>query len=464
MRLRDQLRERTHLSWETSAQEWEPTATRRARKHIELLIAEAGQRPPPTPQLEQLRTEVLVAWATTRTLEGLSARALRRVPFFVFKPSPSSGPPLAADSTFRAEYMRWLVDNGRGPTVAVLIKSFLDDYPTSQPWFEEWRHAMVSGLAFSKGPASERWLKRSVAFGLFHPQGVRQFLDAFKSSPASAEAILSEAGLDGELSKSRFLLLGQAQALKLLSQSIAVGDLKGVETWLGFLVENEKRLRFDSLRAQFASALLSPFRISEPGLPQLKARIQNLLLSLLGDPRITVAPWHGVADADRTTMVRWLTAVSFESFFQILNRTADEDWKARREFWSRYLPSPGRAGALTDLWPILGPMAKEVGEQQLKLDRQLFGAFPGRSGKSQSILIMRLRGPSGSVTVCEWSHAGAIRMWSGADKTPPSLYRATYTTKELMVPPDYWVPHDKPGNWKRKVLNWVLKETGAYPS
>ena len=355
MRLRDRLREQTHSSWGTSAQEWEPTATRRARKHIELLIAEAGQQPPPTPQLEQLRTEVLVAWATTRTLEGLSARALRRVPFFVFKPSPSSGPPLAADSTFRAEYMRWLVDNGRGPTVAVLIKSFLDDYPTSQPWFEEWRHAMVSGLAFSKGPASERWLKRSVAFGLFHPQGVRQFLDAFKSSPASAEAILSEAGLDGELSKSRFLLLGQAQALKLLSQSIAVGDLKGVETWLGFLVENEKRLpvRFAPSAVRVGSA------ITIPHLGARSSSAEGSNSESAAKPSGGPAHHRGAVARScrrrRTTMVRWLTAVSFESFFQILNRTADEDWKARREFWSRYLPSPGRAGALRPVIEISSP-------------------------------------------------------------------------------------------------------------
>lgn len=162
-------------------------------------------------------------------------------------------------------------------------------------------------------------------------------------------------------------------------------------------------------------------------------------------------------------MLRWLTSISFDTFIRILDLTAAENWQDRRDFWEGYLPSERSPGSLVEAWPVLGPTAKDLARDKLKLDRQLYGEFPGRTGSNQSILIMRLRGPIGSVVVCEWSHGGAIRFWTETGEAPPPFYRDKYQTKHFMVEPDFWVSHDPHGKWKQKVKDWLLGETGARP-
>ncbi len=465
MGLRNLLLDKSQFEWEAGVQDWQPRRSRAGLARVRHLLSNAGQKPPPPLQLEQLRAELLSEWTATRSLSRVSARVLRRVPFFLFHASADpGGSALSDDAVFCDAYVKWLAASGRPTTVAVLTKAFLYAYPTARSSFDGWRSTVAGLLKSSRGSAVDRWRARTDEFRLLVPDAPFEFCRVFLWGKTPAGEMLAAAGLDGELGKSNFLLQSHQSALAVLTRELETGArLEIVERLFAFLLEAPNRLRFDSLRAGFGSALLRPFSTTDPARADLKERIQATVLAVLGDPRISIAAWHGVGDAERRTMMRWLTAASFETFMQILDMTADEHWRARREFWAGYLPSRGRAGALAEAWPVLGPEAQELARKRLKLEDQLYGRFQSQP-RNQSVLIMRIRGPSGSVTVCEWSHAGAIRGWAGTEKEPPVLYAHKYTPKELKPEPDFWVPHDQYGAWTVKTRAWILRETGARPT
>lgn len=464
MEFRSRLAAKPSFLWEVENKPWAPTHIQAGVNRVKSLVADTGRRPPPQLRVAEAHDELLAAWHGQRTLDGVSPRVLRVVPFFIFAAQePGRDSPLAADPEFRAAYLRWIHDRNRSVTLALLCKTFLQAYPDRTSWFSDCRESLSQELERSRGAAVERWWSRAKAFGLLADHGPEQFCRCVLEASESPEELLSRAGLEGELAHARFLEKSQSWAVVALAQEMRTDcRLAVIDRLLAFLQASPKRLRFDGLRTDVATALLEPFRNQDPQRHEVRERVQQVLLSVLGDPRITPGSWHGVAEPDRRTMLRWLTAVAFETFMQVLNLTADERWQSRREFWEGYLPRGDHPGALVEAWPVFGPDAAKLARTKLKMEENLFGTVP-TTDKRQSVLIMRIQGSSGAVTVCEWSHAGAVRLWRSDDEAAPPFYKRSYTVRELRGQTPDWFGHDQHNAWQRKMRSRISEETGARP-
>ncbi len=433
-----------------------------AATRVKHLFANAGQKPPAQLRLAEAKEDLLAAWGVTGTLEGVSPRVLRLVPFFAFTEAGEADAPVAGRAGFREAYLRWVRDRSRSTTLAALVRMFLKTYPTGQPWAEEWRRALVSDLAACRGPAAARWRDRAERFGLLAEDGPKRFAEALRDAQAPTK-LLEEAGLDGELAHAHFLEHSLRWVLSFVAEETrSRGRPQVVAHLLAPLQDGQRRLRFRSLRVELAKALLRPFHNEDPREPGLKDCLDRALLMLLGHPRLEPAHWVGVDEGDRRTMDRWLTAAAFETFMRILDLTADDRWMARRAFWEGYLPREGRPGALVEAWPVLGPKAAMLARTQLELDERAFGTMSPED-RRQSTLIMRIHGPTGDAIVCEWSHKGAARVWSTDEDGAPRLYQRSYRREELRGATTKWVAHDAYGKWEDKVRRLLSDETGAQP-
>ncbi len=172
--------------------------------------------------------------------------------------------------------------------------------------------------------------------------------------------------------------------------------------------------------------LLAPWLGQEPP-PELKRRVQALLLLRAGDPRFKGAQhWKGLAKAmaDRgypqsarieALFLRWLIGEAFELFFKLLEDTAGNtvQWQRRQTYWRRYLD----AGRITNAWFLLGnDAAYWAREQGDRLKATGYGRLSGGvSSAKQSALLFRI----GELTIAEWSDNGSCCFWRpGASQMP----------------------------------------------
>ena len=123
--------------------------------------------------------------------------------------------------------------------------------------------------------------------------------------------ILSQAGLEEGLARCGFPGVRHPQvpperaASWLAQESLDDTQLARVLTFL----ECEGKLRFESVRVEIASALLSPFIDTSPP-AATKDRLQSFFLRHLGDPRLQSGNWSGIDEEIRNVVTRWLVKES----------------------------------------------------------------------------------------------------------------------------------------------------------
>jgi hypothetical protein len=169
--------------------------------------------------------------------------------------------------------------------------------------------------------------------------------------------------------------------------------------------------------------------------------------------------WLGVEQRHRDVLARWLVEQSFAAFFEVLTRTAQEQhWSSRSSFWKQYLES----GFVVDAWPVFGKDGARFAEGRLDSKSYAVRGFEGRD-PAQSVLLMRLRGPTGSVVVAESTHNGMCRWWLDESPQAPEFYKRRYTQQELARQPDWDLRHagDANGVWQQKARIWIRSRTGA---
>ncbi len=171
--------------------------------------------------------------------------------------------------------------------------------------------------------------------------------------------------------------------------------------------------------------LLAPWLDTAPG-PELKVRLQALMLARIGDPRFKgAARWaalsremaaRGYTKADRIEgMLRyWLIGEAFELFFKLLADTTDNpaQWQRRQKFWRRYLD----AGRINNAWFVLGSDAAHWARTQGdRLKRGQYGQLSAGANAQQSALLLQI----GELTIAEWSDNGSCCFWRpGASEMP----------------------------------------------
>lgn len=199
------------------------------------------------------------------------------------------------------------------------------------------------------------------------------------------------------------------------------------ETGCATLLDISERIGIaGTQRALVVRALLRPWRQSAP--PEgLRRRIQRFVVTRVGDPRGSEAPWTQLArqlasrgfsaETDDLAVIirRWLVKDTFDLFFRLVGRTTDDpgQWKRRDGFWRRYLESD----LVTNAWFILGDDAKRASRADGgQLDAAGgHGELQSGAMSDQSALLMQI----GDLTIAEWSSNGSCCFWRpGAERAP----------------------------------------------
>jgi hypothetical protein len=176
------------------------------------------------------------------------------------------------------------------------------------------------------------------------------------------------------------------------------------------------------LKSLLAEALLKPWLDSDPA-PEIKRKIGDFCVEILGDPRFDAFSWIRVGAAERAVLLRWLTGRTLDAFFDVLRNTADSIWQYRQEFWTRYY----REGHITEAWAILGPDAHRYVNRNYRGADLAYGRLVGKSDEAQSVLLMRM----GDLIFCEWSHNGKLRVTNIDGPVAPKLYGKSYDSTDL---------------------------------
>ena len=112
---------------------------------------------------------------------------------------------------------------------------------------------------------------------------------------------------------------------------------------------------------------------------------------------------------------------NIEIFFQIMRETAIEHQFAKREeLWKKIF----KKGAISEACLILGLSVARVASGLTENNeglRYLSWSNLENAGHDQSVLLMKIRGET-NITVAEWSHNGAFRLWADSEKAP-KLYQ-----------------------------------------
>ena len=449
---------------------FQPSFTSRAARETTKLFQDVQPKEPSRYDLQELHLRVGRAWARDNSLDRISPRDLRQLPWVLFYPPDwRSSRWFGADSRLVRKYIGWLFNGRRTRSSLALLHEFLRVYPTDLRTFHYLRRFLRRSLEDSRRaplPSVRKWQERCRTFRLLDADRGHGFVQDYLSATVRCNDHLKEAGFDAGLSRSRFLKSGIRTALPICSRQLTQNALDdGQLRRLLTLLEFEGKLRFDeaTTREEVATALLGPFA-ERPPPPESKESLQSFFLRHYRDPRLPSGKhkWFGVPDTARRVMIRWLVERVLEQFFMLLEETAyDQHWRYRAAFWRAFLEE----GLIDDIWFALGRGAARL-LRNMNRDRpalQTTGQLQGAQS-DQSVLLLRMPG----VVIAEWSHSGSCHMWLDGMPGAPKLYERKYHARRVRRPYPYSTEygahsqrHDgsQAGRWQDAIARWLRENT-----
>jgi len=458
---RELLKTRREISWRPAnlGDRFQPIQTQRAGAQLMELLGDREPREPQGWDLTDLRKRVVRTWRTDGSLGSLSGRDLRALPWVLFYPRDRKQLWLGRDKDLIRDYRRWLIQGRRPRAVVALLHEYLAAYPTTLSAFDEVRSLLRETVLRSEDIGLRRWRKRCQELHLLDKNGHGKLAAIWWKSERPVTDFLDDAGFGGGLEFCGYLEEATATFLdkfrELLSQNkLSTEALIRALSW----IENEGRLRFETLRIDTAKALLSPFEGRKPA-AEIEVTLRQFFLQCLGDPRLPQeAGWARVPERVRRVMYRWLVSTDLDDFFRLLDKTAlDRHWRYRKAFWRAYL----QRDLITDTWIVLGSQAAKIARRTFEHGDKAVGRLrsgPGVLG-NHSVLLMRL----GRMTVAEWSHNGTCRFWLYGNSDAPAMYREEYHRNELVHWPDFEQRHygTERGSWQERIADWIYQNTSV---
>lgn len=217
------------------------------------------------------------------------------------------------------------------------------------------------------------------------------------------------------------------------------------------------------LKAMTADALLKPWIDRDPA-EDIKKKIGDFCVEILGDPRFEGFGWSRVDQAVKMLLLRWLTGRTLDAFFDVLRHSADSIWQHRQEFWTPYY----RQGYISEAWAVLGPDAHRYVKRKYQGADLAYGLLAGQSDERQSVLLMRM----GDYLFCEWSHNGKLRSTALGSTQAPKMYAKKYDTDDLYFQSEpfrsntgtdhYGLPHlhSETSWWQTTAAAFIYKKLG----
>ena len=158
---------------------------------------------------------------------------------------------------------------------------------------------------------------------------------------------------------------------------------------------------------------------------------------------------------------RWRVFQSINLFFKVIGDTITDPevkhhFPRRKEFWLNYF----KQNAVSEAWILLGRKAvQHMARLKRRGDTEIvnlnYAQLEGATHE-QSVLLLKV----GNLTVMEWSHSGACRVWQSNSKRAPQLYKRTYHRETLMSESEDRIVHDASGNWQAK-LHRIIRDKGG---
>lgn len=444
----------------------QPVHLPRVVRELERVLADSDGTIPQPIELNEVLQVVWRHWGAHGRIDDLPRRYQRLLPWVIFYSPGDLGTSkdwLGARPAF-VQSIAAFIEQSKKPSFLVSIaKAFLRSYPVELETFEAWRVAIVKGLDRSRGPRPRLWSDRNARWRLFEKDGVSAFASELWKATEPPEEFLAEAGLVGDLGEARFIERAVASMLTVMNGHLrdrVRPSPEQLHRGLSVLETGDRRLRYPGLRQDVAQALLEPFTGAEPS-EELQRLLEGFLLHHYGDPRIKKANWYGVPAEHQAVMRRWLVRESYEAFFRVVDETAlDRHWAQRRRFWDQYF----KAGSVIDAWVVFGDEAAGIATARLSMNRSQFGRLKNPYEASQSVLLLRVAGPRGTVEIAEWSHNGKVRGWPLHDRSAPRFHEPDYDAQRLRAPAELERTHDQWGNWMSEVARWVATNTGVTSS
>ena len=188
------------------------------------------------------------------------------------------------------------------------------------------------------------------------------------------------------------------------------------------------------------------------------------------DPSVDKNRWPAVPealggekarDACIEIVRRWRVFQSINLFFKVIGETITDPevkhhFPRRKEFWLSYF----KENAVSEAWILLGKKANQhMKRLKSRGDSEIvnlnYASLEGGTYE-QSVLLLKV----GSLTVVEWSHSGACRIWQSNNNRAPKLYQNRYQREVLMADSEERLVHDSRGNWQSK-LHRIIRDKGG---
>jgi hypothetical protein len=375
------------------------------------------------------------------------------------------GPPYLVDVpgflvALRRELARMRLSGGYRRLIYVYLRDFLPNLPAIQKTAD----MIQDGLSSIDLPSLQKWKAAHERFRLFAPKdGPRRVAREILQAQSNPDGVLAAAELKGELAgPAGFAGVVHSEVLDQLmglfpKSSIPLAKLSSLFTSF----ENGEQLRYPEKRPKLAETLLVPWSSSNSPRPDIQKAIFEFLLKHLKDPRLHRGNWHGVSAAAIAVMRRWLTRVTLEEFFELIDQFAlDEHWRHRRAFWMAYY----KRGMLDDAWIVLGTNAHHAAKTSLEKNLG-FGRLRSGAQASQSVLIVKIQ----NLVFAEWTHNGKCRAWLDSDKRAPRLDQALYDRADLvqdslLIDQRYSEPgishiNSEAGHWQSILAQFIHRRT-----
>ena len=423
---------------------------------LEKILGEVQGHMPSIQDAKESLKELEEGWERGLEVASLPKRHLRQFAWALFQPWAREGLDLPANGPFVSAYRDWLTKNRSGAKAARLIPPYLRYFPEDGAFREDWRQFLADVLDRHPGRRLAVWKDRHKGFGLLEVDGTGRIASLLIQHPGRYEELLERAGLTGFLADSRFVRIVHGSLIQQVSQELRSNpDLSRGEcdSLLSVLELSTGELRFGDLRVDVAEALLAPWVDRTPPEP-VKEAIRSFLHRNFGNPNVRKTRWSGVAPVLKEVLLRWLAEEALETFFQIVSETAKaRHWEERKRFWENYLQEEMISGA----WLALGGSAASLARTAFKVPRGAWAKLKGAQA-SQSVLLFQIN----NITVIEWSHEGAGRIWLNSNTNAPKLYRAQYSRNQFMGDHlDFRFVHIK--GWQSETARWIQRETGLRP-
>jgi len=331
-------------------------------------------------------------------------------------------------------------------------------YPQGEDSFDILRVGLQSLVFSSESSRLREWKRRCEEYLLLEKNGPSWVAEHFLQPGKLVNDVLSDAGFDGELSRAGFIEEIHTSCLKLVSKSLAAGNLNQ-ETLLqifDFIAPKNRDLRYPETAGKVGDAFLQPFRSKDPA-QEILDIIKKFFLEHFGHPELDQGTWNSVSKTARDVMIRWVVQATFEAFFRLLDSTAQDDhWRYRRAFWGEYL----KRGYISRVWLVLGDAARYRARRFISnYDR--YGVFWGPGFSSDhSVLLFEID----NLIFSEWSHNGKCRVWESNDPDAPKRLCERYSREQLTQAPfdEFIHHHSESGSWQRKISETIRIYTGIH--